>query len=75
MKRLKDYAKIGTVFDVRNNLKELEMKLRSAGSVLFQRHDLGVGCRVYPEIARSTAEQLELLAKHIEEPIEITANI
>lgn len=75
MKRLKDYAKIGTISDVKNNLKELEKKLRSAGGALSQRYDLGVGCRVYPEIARSTAEQLQLLAKHIEEPIEITANI
>lgn len=75
MKCLNDYAKIGTVSDVRKNLKELEKKLRSAGSALSQSHDLGVGCRVYPEIARSTAEQLELLAKHIEEPIEIIASI
>lgn len=75
MKRLKDCAKIGTFSDVRNNLKELGINLRSAGSALSQRHHLGVGCRVYPEIARSTADQLELLAKHIEEPIEITASV
>jgi hypothetical protein len=75
MKHLNDYTKIGSVSDVKNNLKELGIKLRSAGRSLFQRHDLAVGCRVYPEIARSTAEQLELLAKHIEEPIEITASV
>ncbi len=51
------------------------MSLHSAGVALLPRNDLGVGCRVYPGIARSTAEQLQLLAKHLEEPIEITANI
>jgi hypothetical protein len=75
MKRLSDFAKTGSIADVKNNLKELEISLRSAGTTLLARHDLSVGCRVYPEIARSTAEQLQLLARHIEEPIEITANI
>jgi len=75
MKRLKDYSKIGTVSDVKNNLKKLEKKLPSAGGTLSQSYDLGLGCRVYTEIARSTAEQIQLLTKHIEEPIEITANI
>lgn len=75
MKRLKEYSKIGTVSDVKENIKAFEKNLRSAGKALIQRQDLGVGCRVYPEIARSTAEQLQMLAKYIEEPIEITANI
>ena len=75
MKRLKDYAKIGSVADVRAHLDDLGNKLRDAGRVLLPRHDLGVGCRVYPETARSTAEQLQLLAKLLEEPIEITANV
>ena len=66
MKRLKDYAKIGSVADVKANLDDLGKKLRDAGRVLLPRHDLGVGCRVYPEIARSTAEQLQLLAKLLE---------
>lgn len=75
LKRLKEYSKIGTVSDIRENIKSFDKKLRFVGNALVQRHDLGVECRVYTEIARSTAEQLEMLAKHIGEPIEITANI
>ncbi|KIN15694.1 hypothetical protein KV699_04095 [Vreelandella titanicae] len=75
MKRIRDYAKIGTVFDVRASLDDLSSKLQKAGQVLLNRHDLGVGCRVYPEIGRSTAEQLQLFGKLLEEPIEVTANV
>lgn len=75
MKRLKDYAKIGSASEVRANLEDLATNLRKAGQALLKRQDLGIGCRVYPEIGRSTAEQLQLLAKLFEEPIEITANV
>jgi len=75
MKRLRDYAKIGSASVVRANLDDLASKLQQAGQLLLTQLDLGIGCCVYPEIARSTAEQLQLLAKHIDEPIEITAGI
>jgi hypothetical protein len=75
MKRLRDYAQIGSVSDVRANLDDLASKLRQAGQALLTRHDLGAGCRVYPEIGRSTSEQLQLLGKLLEEAIEVTANV
>ena len=75
MKRLRDHTKIGTVSDVRANLDDLSGKLRGAGQVLLGRYDLGVGCRVYPEIGRSTAEQLQLLGRLLEDNIEVTANV
>ncbi len=75
MKRLRDIAKIGSIKDVKDNLDKTQRELHSVGASLYSRHDLDVGCRVYPAIAKSTADQLKLLAKLIEEPIEITANI
>lgn len=75
MKRLRDYAKIGSVSDVRGNLDNLASKLWQAGQALLDRPDLGIGRRVYPEIGRSTSEQLQLLGKLLEEPIEVTANV
>jgi hypothetical protein len=37
--------------------------------------DLGIGYRVYPPIAETTAGQLDLLGQFFEEAIEITANV
>lgn len=75
MKHLRDYAKVGSVHEVQQNLNKLSEDLLAVATALFDRRDLDVGCRVYPAIARSTAEQLQLLAKHLEAPIEITANV
>lgn len=75
MKRLRDFTQCGSVAELRSNLKEMETKLLSAGAALWDRIDLELGCRVYPGIARATAEQLQLLEKHLEEPIEITASV
>ena len=75
MKKLKDFVKLGSISEVTDNLKKLEADLNSIAEKLWVRYDLEAGARVYPGIARSTAGQLKLLAKHIEEPIEITANI
>lgn len=73
--RVADLVQQGTTADLKLNLEKQANELTSLGVALHERSDLGYGCRVYPEIARSTAEQLRLLAKLVEEPIEITANI
>lgn len=72
---MKDHIKYSSVVNLKANLDDLSEKLRKAGQVLKTRHELGLGSHVYPEISRSTAEQLHLLGKHLEEPIEITASI
>jgi hypothetical protein len=49
--------------------------LEQIGKALLTRYELEIGSRFYSEIGRSTSEQLQLLAKLLEEPIEITANV
>lgn len=73
--RIRDVTLHGSYDDLRANLLSIAKQLRSAGDALYNRTDLKSGCRVYPAIAESTAGQLELLARMLKEPIEITANI
>ena len=72
---LRDITKNGSDDDLRANLSNLSNRLRTVGVELYSRTDLDVGCRVYPSVAESTAMQLELLARLLNEPIEITANV
>jgi len=74
-RRIGDHVRQGSWDDLRKTLGDLESQLRSAGDALFVREDLQEGCRVYPAIARATADQIRLLATHAEQPIEITAGI
>jgi hypothetical protein len=74
-RRIGDHVRQGSWADLRKTLGDLERQLRSAGDALFHREDLQEGCRVYPAIARSTADQIQLLATHAEERIEITAGV
>jgi hypothetical protein len=73
--RLKDIAAFGTNEEVQARLEEIQAELYRFRDALWNRRELEVGCRVYPGIARSTAEQLELLKKHLEDPIEISASV
>jgi len=73
--RLRDVTVIGSSDDLKRNLTAFAERLESAAQQLYSRRDLDTGCRVYPRIARSTADQLKLLAHLIDEPIEIAASI
>jgi hypothetical protein len=66
---------IGSNDDLKENLRAFATRLESVASTLYARSDLGNGCRAYPRIARSTAEQLLLLSRHLTENIEITAGV
>jgi hypothetical protein len=74
-RRIGDHFRRGSWDDLRRILGDLERQLRSVGDALFVREDLQEGCRVYPAIARATADQIRLLATHAEQPIEITAGV
>jgi hypothetical protein len=70
-----DIPALGDMDDLRINLVAIASRLQSVGKCLALRTDIDIGCRVYPAIADSTARQLGLLARMLEEPIEIAAGI
>lgn len=74
-RRIGDHVRQGSWADLRKTLGDLETRLREIGDALFAREDLREGCRVYPAIAHSTADQIHLLATYAEERIEITAGV
>lgn len=73
--RLRNFTKIGSNDEIRASLSDLAARLKAVGAEIFNLTDLDVGCRVYPAIAESTAMQIELLARLLDESIEITANV
>ena len=73
--QLRDIAKFGSNDDLRQSLQTLATRLESVAASIYQRKDPNAASRVFPRIARSTAEQLLLLARFISEPIEITASV
>jgi len=73
--RIRDIAKIVDKKDFLAYIARSSDRLRAVGKALYNRTDLGDGCRVYPSIAESTATQLDLLGRLFDESIEITANI
>lgn len=70
-----DFVLQGTNEDLVNNLVSIAQRLKNAGSSLYNRDDIGDGCRVYPAISNSTAEQLLLLSRNISESIEVSAGV
>ena len=72
---LQALTKFASTDEFRANLVTIAERLQAVGTSLYQRIELGTGCRVYPAIADSTARQLQLLARLVDEPIEITASV
>jgi hypothetical protein len=72
---IRNITVIGSNDDLKKSLQVFATRLESVASTLYARSDLGNGCRAYPRIARSTAEQLLLLRRHLTENIEITAGV
>ena len=73
--QLRDLATFGSNDDLKNNLQSIATRLESVATRLYARKDLGIASRVYPRIARSTADQLGLLSRLVTEQIEITASV
>lgn len=75
MEQYKDSILTGSIEDVADNFRNLGEKLLDAGNNLKKIHSSDLECHVYSQIGNSASQQITLLAKHIKEPIEITANI
>lgn len=73
--QIRDLVVFGSNDELKNNLQTIANRLESVAKRLYLRKGMGDASRVYPRIARSTADQLELLSRLISEQIEITANV
>ena len=73
--QIRDLVAFGSNDELKNNLHTIATRLESVAMQIYLRKDMGDASRVYPRIARSTADQLELLSRLMSEQIEITANV